>query len=118
MSSIILYHNPQCTTSKKVLNILEQQSFSFTVIDYIKNPLDISQLQILLSQLNIDPIHLIRKTSIIYKKFKNTNYSINDILSELSTHPLYIERPILLKDNVGIIVRPYNKIYDFLNISY
>ncbi len=117
MSSIIIYHNPQCTTSKKVLSILKQQVLSFTIIDYIKNPLNFSQLKILLSKLNINAIDIVKKTSLIYKECKKQNYSNDKILFELSNNPSSIERPILLKDNVGIIVRPYDKIYDFLDIS-
>ena len=117
MSSITIYHNPKCTTSKKVLHILEQQSISFNIIDYIKNPLNFSQLKILFSKLNINAIDLVRKTSPLYKKFNKHNYPNDKILFELSNNPSYIERPILLKDNVGIVVRPYDKIYDFLDIS-
>ena len=69
------------------------------------------------SKLNINAIDLVRKTSPLYKKFNKHNYPNDKILFELSNNPSYIERPILLKDNVGIIVRPYDKIYNFLDIS-
>ena len=48
-----IYHNPKCSKSREALEILNTRGINPLVIEYLKTPLNISDLKNLLSKLNI-----------------------------------------------------------------
>ena len=49
MQKITIYHNPQCSKSRKTLEILQSKDLSPVIIEYLKTPLNLEQLNALRS---------------------------------------------------------------------
>lgn len=116
MSTYKIYHNSRCGKSREGLALLSKFTNEYEVIDYIKNPLTIAEIEILLKQLNIKPIELVRTKEIIWKELtRDKTLNDNEIINALAKFPKLIERPIVVKEDVAIIGRPTEKITFFLS---
>jgi len=108
MSEAIFYHNPQCSKSRKALEIIQNQNINTKVILYLKDKLTKSMLkQILdLSQLSVRDI--IRSNEKEYKEnnLDRLDLTQDDILELIVKHPKLLQRPVLVYNNKAIIGRP------------
>ena len=91
-----VYHNNRWGKSRKVLQLLRDNNINFTVIEYLKEPINHDELHNICQILAIRPIQLVRTKD---KYFKGLNVNINsmnndEILELLVNHPNILERPI------------------------
>ena len=103
-----VYHNNSWGKSRKVLQLLRDNNINFTVIEYLKEPINHDELHNICQILAIRPIQLVRTND---KYFKGLNVNINsmnndEILELLVNHPKILERPIIVKNNDAVIGRP------------
>lgn len=87
---------------------------NITVVDYLKEPPSVAQLEVLLSKLNMEPIDLVRKGEKIWAPFKNENLSREQVLTLLSDHPVLIERPIVIYGDKAVVARPAERAFEVL----
>jgi arsenate reductase len=110
-----IYHNPRCSKSRCALEWLQEKSFEFEVVDYIKNPPKISEIKLILSQLNRNSMDLIRKNETEFKEFiQGKNLSEAEIIELMSKYPKLIERPIVINKGKAVIARPIEKLIEFI----
>ncbi len=103
-----IYHNNRWGKSRKVLQLLRDNNINFTVIEYLKEPINHDELHNICQILAIRPIQLVRTKD---KYFKGLNVNINsmnndEVLELLVNHPNILERPIIVKNNHAVIGRP------------
>ena len=48
--SVLIYHNPRWGKSRDSVRILEEKKINYKVIEYLKKPLDISELKTILKR--------------------------------------------------------------------
>ena len=109
--SIKIYHNPTCSKSRKTLALLEKETTDFKIIEYLKNPLSFDEIKEVVKKLAIKPIDLIRKNEEIWiNNYKGGEMSDSEIIKAMEENPKLIERPIVIKDNQGVIARPPEKV--------
>ena len=102
-----IYHNPKCSKSRQTLAIIEGETSSFEIIEYLKNPLSEEEIIVLLSKLNIKPVELVRTQETIWKEnYKGKELTEIEIINAMVENPKLIERPIVVKNNKAIIGRP------------
>ncbi len=101
-----IYHNPKCSKSREALEILNTRGINPLVIEYLKTPLNISDLKNLLSKLNIPAKKLVRVKEELYEKKPFDLDSEKEVLENLEKYPALLERPIVVYENEGIIARP------------
>ncbi len=112
----IIYHNTRCSKSREACSILQDEGVAFETIEYLKTPPTENQLKELLKMLGMKAEEIIRKGEPTYKeKYINKNFSQNEWIKILATHPILIERPIVVKGKKAIIGRPPEKVLAFLN---
>ena len=110
-----IYHNPRCRKSREGLEYLKSKSFEVEIIEYLKNPLSISELENLIELLGIEPKQLVRTNEVIWKEnFNGSEHSKNQIISILADNPKLIERPIISNGKSAIVGRPLENLIDFL----
>lgn len=107
MSRFTIYHNPACSKSRATLALLRQHGVEPQIIEYLKQPPSPTQLQTLLGKLGIPAEELVRKGESIFK----TQYAgqpLNEAqwIAALTSHPILIERPIVVHGQRAIIGRP------------
>ena len=114
--TVRIYHNPRCSKSRQTLSILEEQSASPEVIEYLKTPPDEETLTGLLDMLGLEPRELMRKKEKEYKESgaDNTDLSREQLVALMVRYPKLIERPIVVSKGRAVIGRPPESVLDIL----
>lgn len=104
----IILHNPRCTKSRQTLALLREHGHAPRVIEYLKNPPGIKELQTLLESLGISARQLLRNKEALYQELglDDPKYSDQELLGIMVKHPILIERPIVSYRGKAVIGRP------------
>ena len=115
MKKITVYEKPTCTTCRKVTKDLIESGVDFEKVNYYINPFSKIKLQSLLKKMKMKPSELLRKNEKVYKdlKFKEKEYTEDQILAFMIKHPDLVQRPIVEKGNKAILARPQERIKEF-----
>jgi arsenate reductase len=114
--SVIIYHNPRCSKSRKTLELLEQYQQHPQVIEYLKTPPDAQTLKQILTKLGISARELLRSKEEEYKLagLADPNLSDDAVIAAMVKYPKLIERPIVVAGNRAILGRPPEKVLDLI----
>ncbi len=100
---ITIYHNPRCKKSRAGLELLKSKTNDFTIVEYLKNPIDVDELEKLLVKLNKKPQEMIRTQEAVYKQnFKGKDFTDREWITIMVENPKLIKRPIVVKDNKAV----------------
>lgn len=110
-----IYHNPRCSKSRACHTLLIEAKADIEVIDYKKTPFTEETMTDLLNLLQMKPLELVRTNEAIWKEeFKGKKLSDRTIIKAMLKYPQLIERPIVVKDDLAIVARPPEKVYDLI----
>ncbi|MGO4905157.1 arsenate reductase family protein [Flavobacterium sp. W20_MBD1_R3] len=113
---IQIYHNSRCGKSRNCLTLIENSKKDVEVIHYLINPPSCEELSTILQKLNMKPIELIRqKEKIWIENFKDNSLNDKQIIETMVSHPILIERPIVIMGNNAIIGRDLQKVEVFIS---
>ncbi len=110
-----IYHNPRCRKSREALDLIKDQNIKFEIVYYLKNKLVKNDIIEILSQLKTSPDKLIRIQEKIWKElFQNEDLTHDQLIEILVKHPKLIERPIITKNQKGVIGRQIENLKKFI----
>jgi len=111
-----IYHNPKCSKSRQTLQLLQQNSITPTIIEYLKTPPTADTLKAILGQLGLAPRDLMRRKEDLYAELglDNSSLSDDDLIDFMVAHPILIERPIVLANGKAALGRPPEQVLDIL----
>ena len=111
-----IYHNPRCSKSRQTLALLEQHGVTPKVVEYLKTPLTIAELKIVLSKLKMSARQVLRDKEAVYKDLNlgDTTLSDSDLLTALQQNPKLLERPIVVHGDHAVIGRPPENVLSLL----
>lgn len=111
-----IYHNPRCSKSRQTLALLEQQSLTPQIVEYLKTPPDADTLNELLDMLGLEPRELMRKKEAEYKESGADNPDLNraQLIELMVQFPKLIERPIVVHNGKAAVGRPPEHVLDIL----
>ena len=108
-SPITIYHNPRCSKSRATLQRIEDRGLHPTIVEYLKTPPTVAELDMLCTALGVDPAEMVRFNEQEAKDLglKKTDTRLRaDWLNLLAEYPRLIERPIVLRGEKAVIGRP------------
>lgn len=112
---VTIYHNPRCSKSRQTLAILEAHHLKPRVIEYLNDPPSIPTLKKILKMLQLEARDILRKNEEMYKTLHlNANTADAELLKAMHTHPILIERPIVIIGNQARIGRPPEAVLEIL----
>jgi len=111
-----IYHNPNCSTSRKTLALLREKGVEVEVVEYLKNPPSREELVDLLKKMGMKPRELLRKKGDLYEELDldNPRWTDDQILDFMVQHPVLIERPIVVTDKGVRLCRPVEKVLEII----
>ena len=110
---IILFHNHNCSKSRKCLELLKQKDVEFELRNYIKNPLDLNEIRGIISNLAENIEGIIRKNKEFDYASINSKTKLGKFLHE---NQKLLQRPILFYKKYWIC-RPPEKALEILGID-
>lgn len=113
-----LFYNPRCSKCREAKTLLEQESCSFEIVEYLKDNPSEAEIKEILDLLQINALDLIRKGESLFKeKYAAKNQSNTQWIKVLAKNPILIERPILIHNGKAIIGRPPSLILKLITNS-
>lgn len=114
--NIVIYHNPECGTSRNVLMIIEAAGYKPTVIEYLKTGWTKPQLLGLFAAADLTPKTALRTTKSPAADLGLLVADISDeqILEAMIVHPVLVNRPIVCSSKGVKLCRPSETVLDLL----
>jgi arsenate reductase len=111
-----IYHNPKCGTSRKTLEILENEGADVTVIEYLKDPPSKDELKRLYARGGITPREGLRNREPLAHDLDLVEGAVSDeaILEAMVENPILIERPLVETEKGVRLCRPQDKVREIL----
>lgn len=110
-----IWHNPRCSKSRQALEILEQKpGLEVEVVEYLKTPPTRAEIEAVLTKAGVTPAQAIRKGEGVVKDIGLDTGDDKAVLDAMATHPILIERPIIITQKGVVIARPPEKALDVL----
>lgn len=118
--NVKIYHNPRCGKSRQTLQLLKQQNIEPEIIDYLKMPPTAQELEDILQKLAMEPRQLMRKKEAEYKASGLDDESLDrqTLINGMISHPILIERPIVIANGKAAIGRPPEAVLAILQTDF
>jgi arsenate reductase len=112
----IIYHNPNCGTSRKVLGMLRDAGTEPTVIEYLKTPPSRAELKDMLKKMGMTPRELLRRRGTPFEELGLDDPAKTDeqILDAMQAHPILMERPVVVTAKGVRLCRPAERVAELL----
>ena len=116
MSTVTIYHNPKCGTSRKTLDILHESGAEVTVVEYLKTPLAKEELRRLYDRAGMRPSEGLRAKEPLVADLGLLDglKSEEDILDAMAAHPVLVERPLVETEKGAKLCRPQEGVRELL----
>lgn len=116
MTTITIYHNPKCGTSRNVLALIRNSGVEPTVIEYLKTPPDRATLARLVADTGGSVRDLLRQKGTPYDELDlgNPRWSDGDLMDFMLAHPILMNRPIVVSPVGTRLCRPSEVVLDLL----
>ena len=112
----IIYHNPKCGTSRKVLGMLLDADLTPKVIEYLKTPPTRTELVSLLERMGKTPREVMRPKEKPYIDLDLDDPSQTDdsLIDAILAHPILLQRPIVVTPKGVRMCRPIEDVLPLL----
>ncbi|GAP33926.1 arsenate reductase (glutaredoxin) [Piscinibacter sakaiensis] len=119
MSEVTIYHNPACGTSRNTLALIRHAGIEPTVVEYLKHPPTVPQLQALVARLGVPVRSLLREKGTPYAELGlgDAHWRDEQLLALMHAHPILINRPIVLTPLGAKLCRPSEAVLELLPVA-
>ena len=109
-----IWHNPNCSTSRKVLVHLREAGADVSVIEYLKTPPTRDELERLFDRAGMTPREGLRMKEAGAKALVARGADDAAILDAMAADPILIERPLVETEKGVRLARPLEKVDEIL----
>jgi arsenate reductase len=115
-TDIIIYHNPDCGTSRNTLAMIRNAGIEPHVIEYLKTPPSRAMLSQLIERAGLTPRQLLREKGTPYAELGLGDESLSDdaLIDAMLDHPILINRPLVVSPLGVRLCRPSEAVLDIL----
>jgi len=115
-TDIIIYHNPDCGTSRNALAMIRQAGIEPHVIEYLKTPPSRALLVVLMDRAGIAPRALLREKGTPFAELGLGDETLDDerLIDAMIAHPILINRPLVVSPLGVKLCRPSEAVLDLL----
>ncbi|OLP47846.1 arsenate reductase (glutaredoxin) [Allorhizobium taibaishanense] len=113
---IVIYHNPDCGTSRNTLAMIRNAGIEPHVVEYLKTPPSRGLLVQLAARMGAPLSALLREKGTPYAELGLDNPDLSDdqLLDAIAAHPVLINRPIVVSPLGVKLCRPSEEVLDLL----
>jgi len=113
---VTIYHNPKCSTSRQLLEMIEAAGHKPEVIEYLKAGWTKKQLKELFAAAGLTPRQALRTKAPEAEELGLLNPKVTGakILDAMIAHPVLVERPIVVTPKGVRLARPKESVRELL----
>jgi arsenate reductase len=114
--SVVIWHNPKCATSRKVLELIRAKGIEPRIVDYVKSPPSAAQIKAALKEMRMKPRELLRRRGTPFDTLGLDDPARTDaeLIAAMAAHPILIERPVVRSPKGTRLCRPVERVKDIL----
>jgi arsenate reductase (glutaredoxin) len=114
--SVVIWHNPKCATSRKVLELIRAQGIEPRIVDYVKSPPSAAQIKAALEEMRMKPRELLRRRGTPFDELGLDDPMRTDaeLIAAMAAHPILIERPVVRSQKGTRLCRPVERVREIL----
>ena len=115
-TDIIIYHNPECGTSRNALAMIRNAGIEPHVVEYLKTPPSRAMLESLIARAGITPRALLREKGTPFAELGLSDPALTDaqLLDAMMAHPILINRPLVVSPLGVALCRPSEAVLDLI----
>jgi arsenate reductase len=115
-TDVIIYHNPECGTSRNTLAMIRNAGIELHVIEYLKTPPSRALLVQMIARAGLTPRQLLREKGTPYGDLGLADEGLDDetLLDAMEAHPVLINRPLVVTPLGVRLCRPSEVVLDIL----
>lgn len=112
----IIYHNPECGTSRNTLALIRNAGIEPHVVEYLKTPPTRAMVKSLIARMGIATRALLREKGTPFHELGLGDPSLSDdqLLDAMLANPILINRPIVVTPLGVRLCRPSEGVLDIL----
>lgn len=113
---VIIYHNPDCGTSRNTLAMIHNAGIEPHVIEYLKTPPSRTMLLQMIDRAGLTPRALLREKGTPFADLGLSDENLSDeaLIDAMMAHPILINRPLVVTP-IGVrLCRPSEAVLDIL----
>lgn len=113
---IIIYHNPECGTSRNALAMIRNAGIEPHVVEYLKTPPSRALLESLIERAGIAPRALLREKGTPFVDLGLGDPALSDaqLIDAMMEHPILINRPLVISPLGVKLCRPSEEVLDLI----
>jgi len=108
MTTIVIYHNPDCGTSRNTLALIRNSGVEPHVVEYLKTPPARALLVEMIEMAGMTPRELLREKGTPYAELGLDDETLTDeaLVDAMMAHPILINRPLVVTPMGVRLCRP------------
>jgi arsenate reductase len=113
---VIIYHNPDCGTSRNTLGLIRNAGIEPHIINYLKCPPTRLLLTQLLARAELSVGDILREKGTPFHELGLNDLSLRDdaLLDAVAAHPILMNRPLVVTPKGVRLCRPSERVIDLL----
>ncbi len=113
---VVIYHNPDCGTSRNTLAMIRNAGIEPHVVEYLKTPPSRAMVAQLAARSGIGLRGLLRETGTPYAALGLGDRALTDdvLLDAIAAHPILLNRPLVVTPRGVRLCRPSETVLDLL----
>ena len=113
---VIIYHNPDCGTSRNTLGLIRNAGVEPHIIEYLKTPPSRALLVQLIERAGLSARSILREKGTPYADLGLGDPELSDdaLLDAMMAHPILINRPLVVSPKGVKLCRPSEAVLDLL----
>jgi arsenate reductase (glutaredoxin) len=113
---VVIYHNPDCGTSRNTLGMIRNAGIEPHVIEYLKTPLARALLKQLIERMGVTARSVLREKGTPFHDLGLGDPSLTEdqLLDAMMAHPILINRPIVVTPKGVRLCRPSEAVIELL----
>jgi arsenate reductase len=115
-TDIVIYHNPECGTSRNALAMIRNAGIEPHVVEYLKTPPSRALLESLIARAGISTRALLRERRTPFAELDLDNPALTDtqLVDAMMEHPILINRPLVVSPLGVKLCRPSEEVLELI----
>ena len=116
MRTIVIYHNPDCGTSRNALALIRNSGVEPHIVEYLKTPPSRTLLVEMMERAGLTPRALLREKGTPFAELGLADKTLTDVqlVDAMMAHPILINRPLVVTPLGVKLCRPSEAVLEIL----
>lgn len=111
---VTIYHNPKCSKSRRCLEIIREEGYEPTIVEYLKFPPSRGEIEKLIGRMGASAREVIRAKEPLYAELGLEKANDAELLKAMAANPILLDHPIVVTHKGAKLCRPPELVHELL----